>query len=132
MRLVWQGLLLLMSIAVWTGCASPGAPMPPSLKLPKPVTDLQAVRKGDKVLLTWTPPTQTTDDENIRHAGKTLVCRTAERKMTECGTPVGSLTDAQVEHWTKGSMVARKDYTDTLEDSFMRPHPFGFAVARLS
>ena len=39
------------------GCAAPGPPQPPSLELPQPVTDLKAVRKGDKVLLAWTLPT---------------------------------------------------------------------------
>jgi len=43
------------------GCASIGAPVPPSLELPKPPNDLRAVRKGDHVYLFWTVPTQTID-----------------------------------------------------------------------
>src|SRR4029077_3163281 len=43
-------------LAALCGCGSPGVPLPPSLDLPKPVTDLRAVRKGDKVYLMWTVP----------------------------------------------------------------------------
>jgi len=49
--------------------------MPPSLALPRTVDDLVAVRKGGRVVLTWTEPTLTTDRQNIRHRGLTLICR---------------------------------------------------------
>ncbi len=111
------------------GCASPGAPQPPSLQLPERVDDLAATRKGDRVLLTWTPPTQTSDHANIKHAGKTQICRSMDLKpMLNCGQPAGTLTDAQVEHWTKGSMAARKDYTDTLPAT---QNPMGFMTYAL-
>jgi hypothetical protein len=58
-----------------TGCGVPGAPMPPSLDIPKFVVDLKAVRKGDTVTLTWTTPTETTDAGLIRKPGKMLVQR---------------------------------------------------------
>lgn len=58
-----------------TGCGVPGAPMPPSLDIPKFVGDLKAVRKGDIVTLTWTTPTETTDAGLIRKPGKMLVQR---------------------------------------------------------
>jgi hypothetical protein len=69
--------LALFSLTIWglVGCGTPGAPQPPSLHLPKPITDLKAVRKGDKVYLTWTAPTETTDGEGIRSEGTVLVCR---------------------------------------------------------
>ncbi|HEY2393213.1 MAG TPA: fibronectin type III domain-containing protein [Candidatus Angelobacter sp.] len=57
------------------GCGVPGAPMPPSLDIPKFVGDLKAVRKGDTVTLTWTMPTETTDAGLIRKPGKMLVQR---------------------------------------------------------
>lgn len=43
------------------GCGTPGAPQPPLLKLPDRVTDLAAVRTGNRVALTWTMPKRTTD-----------------------------------------------------------------------
>jgi hypothetical protein len=72
-----------------SGCASVGVPLPPSLDLPKPPTDLRAVRKGDKVFLFWSAPTQTTDRQNVRRSGPTLVCRSLEATMSDCGNFVG-------------------------------------------
>src|SRR6266852_2063995 len=58
------------------GCGTPGAPLPPSMGIPKPVSDLQAVRKGDAITLTWSTPTETTDGELIRKPGKMQLSRT--------------------------------------------------------
>jgi hypothetical protein len=111
------------------GCASPGAPLPPSLHLPKLVDDLTATRKGAQVTLSWTPPTRTSDGENIQRTGSTLICRnTSGAPMSTCGSPVATLTDAQVEHWTKGTPVPRYDYTDTLPESAISGDPTGFAT----
>jgi len=115
------------------GCGTPGAPQPPSLKLPKPVDDLEARRKGANVLLVWTPPSQTTDNENIRRAGKTEVCRSESATvMTSCGPAVATLADAQVEHWTKSTIVGKKDFTDTLPAEWMERNPAGFATYALA
>lgn len=124
--------ICLAGLLCLAGCASPGAPQPPSLQLPKPVEDLTATRKGDSVLLTWTPATQTTDGENIRHTGATEICRSSDAApMVKCGKPVGTLNDAQVEHWTRGSMVARRDYNDTLPADLITKNPLGFATYAL-
>ena len=64
-----------LTISLLIGCGTPGAPQPPSLHLPKAVTDLKAVRKGDKVYLSWAAPAETTDGEGIRSEGTVLVCR---------------------------------------------------------
>lgn len=58
-----------------TGCGTPGAPMPPSLKLPDPVTDLAAVRTGNEVLLTWKMPKKNTDKLLLVGAIPVRVCR---------------------------------------------------------
>jgi len=80
-----------------TGCASVGVPLPPSLELPKPPTDLRAVRKGDKVFLFWSAPAQTTDRQNVRRAGPTLICRSLEAVMSDCRNPVGEAAPAAAE-----------------------------------
>jgi hypothetical protein len=84
------------------GCGTPGIPLPPSLELPKPVTDLHAMRKGNKVYLTWTPPTQTTDRQTIRHFGATRICRNLTsatapeaKKKDECGNVAGTVPPTQ-------------------------------------
>jgi len=55
------------------GCAQTGQPLPPSLELPKPPSDLRASRKGDRVTLTWSEPTLTTDRQSVRYLGPTLL-----------------------------------------------------------
>lgn len=70
-----------------TGCAQTGAPLPPSLELPKPPTDLRASRKGNRVTLNWSEPVVTTDRRSIRYLGPTLVCRSREAEITVCGNP---------------------------------------------
>jgi hypothetical protein len=72
-------------------CAQLGPPLPPSLELPKPPSDLRAVRKGNKVTLFWSAPTLTTDRQSVRYVGPTLICRSTEREITECKNPVDRL-----------------------------------------
>jgi len=84
------GAILLIVLAMG-GCASSAPPMPPSLELPIPVNDLRAVRKGNRVSLAWTLPTQTTDHENIRQYGVTRICRSMEAKITSCATPIATV-----------------------------------------
>jgi hypothetical protein len=57
------------------GCGTPGAPMPPSLKLPDPVTNLSAIRTGDQVVLTWTMPKKNTDKLLISGNIPAQICR---------------------------------------------------------
>ena len=64
------------AVAALAGCGTPGAPLPPSLEIPKPVSDLKAVRKGDTVTLSWSASTETTDGELIRKAGHMQLSRT--------------------------------------------------------
>jgi hypothetical protein len=66
------------------GCAQVGPPLPPSLELPKPVTDLRATRKGNVVTLNWTQPTRTMDRLSVRYLGPTLVCRKLKSEFTAC------------------------------------------------
>jgi hypothetical protein len=93
--------------------------MPPTLELPKPPTDLTAIRKGDRVFLRWTQPTQTTDRQSIRHAGPTRVCRTLETALEQCGTEVGDVPPEKVFTFPSGKSVPGKErisasYIDTL------------------
>lgn len=58
-----------------SGCGTPGAPQPPSLKLPARVTDLAAERAGNRVTLHWTMPRKTTDKLAIKNPVRVAVCR---------------------------------------------------------
>ncbi len=72
-------------------CAQTGPPLPPSLELPKPPSDLRASRKGDRVRLSWSEPTLTTDRQSVRYIGPTLVCRSLDPEITACGNPAAML-----------------------------------------
>jgi len=61
--------------AFLAGCGTPGAPMPPSLKLPEPVSNLAATRTGNQVALTWSMPRRNTDKLLIKGGIPVRVCR---------------------------------------------------------
>ena len=114
-------------IGVLTGCASIGAPLPPSLELPKPPTDLRAVRKGDKVYLFWTVPAQTMDRQSVRHQGPTRICRSLEVAMSECGQPVGENPSyagvVPQPDRTGRTSKAQASYTDTIPPELEQQNP---------
>jgi len=89
MKLLRQLLLAASLPLVFTACASMRPPQPPSLELPKPPSDLRAMRKGDRVTLTWTIPVKMTDRQTVRSVGSTRICRGVEPKLDQCGTAVG-------------------------------------------
>lgn len=62
-------------VAGMSGCGTPGAPMPPSLNLPDRVTDLTAVRAGNRVALTWSMPKKSTDKLLLKADVTVHVCR---------------------------------------------------------
>jgi hypothetical protein len=66
---------VLAGCMVLTGCGMPGAPQPPSLNLPVPVSDLSAVRTGDEVALTFKLPRRTTDKVELKAPVTARVCR---------------------------------------------------------
>lgn len=105
------------------GCASTGIPLPPSLELPKPVANLRAVRKGSKVYLAWTVPTETTDRQTIRHPGPTLICRSLQPAITACDAPAGEVAaglSAVKPPQSKGSQGVQAVYIDTLPEVLQR------------
>jgi hypothetical protein len=113
--------LVTLVAAVFTACGTPGIPMPPSLELPKPVADLRAVRKGDKVYLAWTVPTETTDLQPVRHLGVTRICRSMDSAMTKCENVVGQVPALSTPAPTQGNeksanapLKPRAAYIDTL------------------
>jgi hypothetical protein len=76
---------------ILAGCAQTGPPLPPSLELPKPPTDLRAIRKGNTVTLTWSEPALTTDHQSVRYLGPTLICRSSESEIAACTNQVAIL-----------------------------------------
>ncbi len=69
------GVVLIAAGVLVGGCASPGPPLPPSLKLPEVAGDLAATRVGDEVKLRWTTPARTTDNLKIQGKITAEICR---------------------------------------------------------
>ena len=94
------------------------APLPPSLKLPEPVTDLTAQRTGNQVTLHWTMPKRTTDKVLLKGDQKVRVCR---RLDTEPCIDVGDLLFAPQK---------TGDFTDHLPAALTSgaPRPLNYTV----
>jgi hypothetical protein len=99
--LAWFALATML--AGLTACGTAGIPRPPSLDLPQPVRDLRAVRKGDRVFLAWTIPSQTTDGQNIRHVGPTEVCRSKDTPALDCSHLAGEFVATAVQSTTQNN-----------------------------
>jgi hypothetical protein len=116
--------------ALLCGCAQTGPPLPPSLELPKPPSDLRAGRKGNQVTLTWTEPTRTTDRQSVRFLGPTRVCRSLEAEMKECATPIGQLpappqAAQQAAHRSGAMQPQLQVFVDTLPSPIPQQNPTG-------
>src|SRR5581483_3861903 len=114
---LWLGLSTLLA-----GCGSPGAPLPPSLELASPVSDLRAVRKGDRVYLTWTPPAHTTDRQNVRHPGATEICRSIGTAMQGCADVVAKVPPSAAAR-ARDHAPAPATYTDQLSAEVEQQNP---------
>jgi len=80
----------LMTISL-VGCGTPGAPQPPSLNLPDPVSDLSASRTGNVVNLTWTMPAKNTDKLKLKDSILVHICRReGDGPCNQIGTPPGA------------------------------------------
>jgi Fibronectin type III domain len=58
-------LAALLACACALGCAAPGVPTPPQPIVPKPVTDLTAHQAGNSILLSFTLPKQSTENNTL-------------------------------------------------------------------
>ncbi|HZQ69467.1 MAG TPA: hypothetical protein VFA68_13180, partial [Terriglobales bacterium] len=123
-----RAFLALLLVSFLNSCANPGVPLPPELELPRRVGDLHAVRKGDKVYLSWTVPNETVDHQTIRHAGPTRVCRSVDPNPLDCDHPIVEVPPSSFPAQPKakkGQAVAKvqASYTDTLPAQLQEEHP---------
>jgi hypothetical protein len=111
-RKLWLGAVAVVLAAVPSGCGTPGAPQPPSLNLPDRVTDLAALRAGDRVSLTWTMPKKNTDKILLKGEIPIRVCRREGAGRCE---PAGSGASA--------APGAKDEFTDTLPSALAEGAP---------
>jgi len=128
------GLCLLLGLLL-ASCAQTGPPLPPSLELPKPPTDLRAIRKGNRVTLDWSEPVLTTDRQSVRYLGPTLVCRSLDSEITACPNPLALLpappadreklkaSQGEQPRKSQSRQSAPQTYTDILPSALQQPDP---------
>jgi hypothetical protein len=116
--------IVVVLIAALTGCGTPGAPLPPSLGIPKPVSDLRAVRKGATVTLSWSAPSDTTDGVLIRKPGKMQLSRTV-------GTTSSVIADLPLEPSLKQDQAPPPSATDSLTPLLAPGNAADFAAYRV-
>jgi hypothetical protein len=97
----------------------PGAPLPPSLNLAVPITNLAATRTGDQVSLAWTMPKKNTDKLLLKGDVQVRVCR--KEGATGACAPAG---DLQVAPGAEGA------FTESLPQALTQgaPHVLSYFV----
>ena len=126
----WHILICVLGSAALVSCGAPGIPIPPSLELAKPVSDLRAARKGDKVYLAWTVPSRTVDRQSVRHPGVTRICRSLNVSVADCRNPVAEVPASPLPGpgTTRANTPSPKveaSYIDVLPEPLQKQDPTG-------
>src|SRR5215472_9328246 len=87
----------ILFLTVLAGCGTPGAPQLPSLQLARPVEDLTALRKGNKVQLDWTLPRKNTDRTLVKNIPESRICRHDGTALMAACTEVGTAQNPKPE-----------------------------------
>jgi hypothetical protein len=96
--------------------------------LPRPVTDLKAVRKGERVMLTWTIPSRTTERQSVRYLGNTRVCRNLSASSKGCEKVVGEVAPfPDFAEKQKSGKKLTGSYEDVLPQNLSLTDPFATA-----
>jgi hypothetical protein len=99
-------LLALLSV-VLVGCATPGDPTPRRPVIPLPVTDLMAHQTGDAVVLTFTLPTNSTEQESLAEPPAVEIYRKPAAASAPAAKNGKSLPSAPLADTIPGSSVAQ-------------------------
>lgn len=116
------------SVTILAGCGTPGAPQLPSLQLARPVEDLTASRKGNKVQLDWTLPRKNTDRTLVKNIPESRICRHDGTALMSACTLVATVQNSKPEEKRKGEMppAIHMKYVDTLPVQLGEQDPAGF------
>ena len=111
--------LALSAVLSLAGCASPGPPHAPSLKLPQPVRDLTVTRIGNTVELRFTAPANSTDKLPLR--GPTLSGQLCRQLPHQSCLPVSPRMSAPLPN--SNDIHNLVTWTDTLPPSLAEGPP---------
>jgi hypothetical protein len=105
---------LLMSVYI-AACGAPGVPTPPRPVLPKPVTDLAARQQGSSVILAFTLPKKSDENETLAAPPAIEIFR-GERATSATGTAskmttqlIYTVPSALVDTYMKDGMIEFRD-----------------------
>ena len=115
-------LFIIIATAIAVSCGSPGEPLPPSLEIPRQITDLRVARKGNAVTLTWTMPTLTTEGRTITQPGNVEVCRSLA-EMQKCEAPIARIP------FKKNARNSSASRTESYVDMLASPDTLGNPTA---
>lgn len=111
------------ALLVAAGCAAPGAPQPPSLRLPLAVDNLSAIRKGNRVTLTWSPPSETTDRRAMRWPTTTRICRVLNQfPINACTEVVKEIQNTELVSAAPGARRPLVSFEDVLPAALLDPN----------
>ena len=130
-QLYWLiGSLLL--IAAFSGCGTPGAPQPPSLQLARPVDDLTASRKGNRVELDWTLQRKNTDRTLVKHLPAIRICRREGTGLMSTCAVVADVPPPKPQPQPKKKQeedpAIRMHYVDSLPPQLGQENPADFVT----
>lgn len=128
LRTLTAGAVFSAVAALIAGCASPGSPKPPSLRLPLAVKNLQAERWGKSVRLAFTVPERTTDGLLLQGAKAKNKNLGATTSMAKTGALAAEICRVQAGncHPLARMTVLPNDhatYEDTLPDDLRHGKP---------
>ena len=116
---------LAVTLAAWLfGCASPDLPTPRHAIVPVPVSDLSARQVGDTVILNFTLPTTSTDQQPLADLPSVEIYRNppqaaatapkAAAKNRSAARPVDAIPSETIEQYRKNGRI---EFPDKLEAS---------------
>ncbi len=122
----------LLLIAVLSGCGTPGAPQPPSLQLARPVDDLTASRKGNRVTLDWSLQRKNTDRTLVKHPPASRICRHEGIGLMSACAAVAEVpppkTAALSKKLQEAAPAIRMHYEDSLPPELGQTDPADFVT----
>src|ERR1017187_4989325 len=123
----------LVVIAPSRGREPPAAPQPPSLQLARPVDDLTASRKGNRVQLDWTLQRKNTDRTLVKHLPAIRICRREGTGLMSACAVVAEVPPPkpQLQPKQKGkeeSPAIRMHYLDSLPPQLGQENPADFVT----
>lgn len=93
--------------AMLCSCAYVAPPKPPSLMIPVPVSDLSAIERGDRLVISFTAPGEATDGAPLRKLQE-VDLRAGERRIeTPAEEPGPVHVEVPVREWTGQEILVR-------------------------